>query len=73
MSNGELFKTYAPNDPNLIQKLSDKGVSISASPIEEKCHIIWSSLIMVLCFLAVWIFFETNAGINGAWVWQIKS
>ena len=36
MSNGELFNTYAPNDPNLIQKLSDKGVSISASPLEEK-------------------------------------
>ena len=38
MSNGEIFNTYAPEDPNLIQKLSDKGVSISASPLEEKCH-----------------------------------
>ena len=28
MSNGEQFNTYAPEDPNLIQKLSDKGVSI---------------------------------------------
>ena len=36
MSNGEIFSTYAPDDPNLIQKLSDKGVSISASPLEEK-------------------------------------
>ena len=36
MSNGEMFNTYAPDDPNLIQKLSDKGVSISASPLEEK-------------------------------------
>ena len=36
MSNGEIFQTYAPDDPNLIQKLSNKGVSISASPIEEK-------------------------------------
>ena len=35
-SNGKTFKTYAPDDPNLIQKLSDKGVSISASPLEEK-------------------------------------
>ena len=32
-SNGKTFKTYAPDDPNLIQKLSDKGVSISASPL----------------------------------------
>ena len=37
MSNGEKFSTYSPNDPNLIEKLSNKGVSISASPLEEKC------------------------------------
>ena len=36
MSNGEKFSTYSPNDPNLIEKLSNKGVSISASPLEEK-------------------------------------
>ena len=36
MSNGEKFTTYSPNDPNLIEKLSDKGVSISAAPIDEK-------------------------------------
>ena len=30
LSNGNQFTTYAPEDPNLIQKLSDKGVSISA-------------------------------------------
>ena len=35
-SNGKSFKTYSPNDPNLIEKLSDKGVSISAAPIDEK-------------------------------------
>ena len=35
-SNGDSFTTYSPNDPNLIEKLSDKGVSISAAPIEEK-------------------------------------
>ena len=35
-ANGKSFKTYSPNDPNLIEKLSEKGVSISAAPIEEK-------------------------------------
>ena len=35
-SNGDSFSTYSPNDPNLIEKLSDKGVSISAAPIDEK-------------------------------------
>ena len=39
-SNGNSFSTYSPNDPNLIEKLSDKGVSISAAPIDEKkCHL----------------------------------
>ena len=48
MSNGEIFNTYAPDDPNLIQKLSDKGVSISASPIRGKnAFIIWSTFILV--------------------------
>ena len=33
-SNGNSFTTYSPNYPNLIEKLSDKGVSISAAPLE---------------------------------------
>ena len=37
-SNGNSFSTYSPNDPNLIEKLSDKGVSISAAPLMKKCH-----------------------------------
>ena len=36
-SNGNSFTTYAPNDPNLIEKLSEKGVSISAAPLMKKC------------------------------------
>ena len=27
-----LLNTYAPNDPNLVEKLTSKGVSITASP-----------------------------------------
>ena len=37
-SNGNSFTTYSPNDPNLIEKLSNKGVSISAAPLDKKCH-----------------------------------
>ena len=32
LSDGNKFSTYSPNDPNLIEKLSDKGVSITAAP-----------------------------------------
>ena len=28
LSDGNVFTTYSPNDPNLIEKLSNKGVSI---------------------------------------------
>ncbi len=38
MSTGEQFKTFAPEDQNLIQKLTDTGVSITANPLEEKMH-----------------------------------
>ena len=30
LSNGTTFSTYAPNDPNLVEKLTSKGVTISA-------------------------------------------
>ena len=33
-SNGNSFSTYSANDPNLIEKLSKNGVSISAAPID---------------------------------------
>ena len=36
LANGNSFSTYSPNYPNLIEKLSSKGVSISAAPLEDK-------------------------------------
>ena len=60
MSNGEKFTTYSPNDPNLIEKLSDKGVSISAAPLEEKMPSLFGVLLSwfpMLLLIAVWIFF----------------
>ena len=71
MSNGEMFSTFAPDDPNLIQKLSDKGVSISASPIEEKMPSLFGILLSwfpMLLLIAVWIFFmrQMQGGKGGA-------
>jgi len=70
-SNGKTFITYAPDDPNLIQKLSDKGVSISASPIEEKMPSLLGILLSwfpMLLLIAVWIFFmrQMQGGKGGA-------
>ena len=36
LANGNTFSTYSPNYPNLIEKLSEKGVSISAAPLGDK-------------------------------------
>jgi len=71
LSNGNQFTTYAPEDPNLIQKLSEKGVSISASPLEEKMPSLLGILLSwfpMLLLIAVWIFFmrQMQGGKGGA-------
>jgi len=70
-SNGNSFSTYSPNDPNLIEKLSDRGVSISASPLEEKMPSLFGVLLSwfpMLLLIAVWIFFmrQMQGGKGGA-------
>ena len=42
-SNGSAFKTYAPNDPTLIQRLSSKGVTFRAHPEEQPS--VWTYLL----------------------------
>ena len=32
MSDGTAFNTYTPNDPNLVEKLTSKGVNITGFP-----------------------------------------
>jgi len=71
MSNGETFTTYSPNDPNLIEKLTSKGVSISAAPIDEKMPSLFGVLLSwfpMLLLIAVWIFFmrQMQGGKGGA-------
>jgi len=70
-SNGNSFSTYSPNDPNLIEKLSDRGVSISAAPLEEKMPSLFGVLLSwfpMLLLIAVWIFFmrQMQGGKGGA-------
>ena len=70
-SNGNKFSTYVPNDPNLIEKLSEKGVSISAAPLDEKMPSLLGVLLSwfpMLLLIAVWIFFmrQMQGGKGGA-------
>ncbi|MCG6857660.1 MAG: ATP-dependent zinc metalloprotease FtsH [Salaquimonas sp.] len=53
------FETYAPEDPNLVSKLEDKGVTIEARPPSEGSALgsflfTWLPMFIIL---GVWIFF----------------
>ena len=71
LSDGNNFSTYSPNDPNLIEKLSSKGVAISAAPLDEKMPSLFGVLLSwfpMLLLIAVWIFFmrQMQGGKGGA-------
>ena len=71
LSDGKSFSTYSPNYPNLIEKLSSKGVSISAAPLEDKMPSLFGVLLSwfpMLLLIAVWIFFmrQMQGGKGGA-------
>ena len=56
---GKEFKTFAPEDPDLVKRLREKGVRISARPDEESG--IWQNIFIswfpMLLLIGVWIFF----------------
>ena len=71
LSDGSPFKTYSPNYPNLVEKLSNKGVSILASPLDDKMPSLLGVLLSwfpMLLLIAVWIFFmrQMQGGKGGA-------
>ena len=71
LSNGKNFNTYAPNDPNLVEKLSEKGVGITATPTEDKMPSLLGVLLSwfpMLLLVGVWIFFmrQMQGGKGGA-------
>ena len=56
---GRNFSTYAPEDPNLVNRLNDRGVRITAAPPDEGSPF-WSILISwfpMLLILGIWFLF----------------
>ena len=59
LSDGRIFQSYSPNDPGLVQKLTEKGVNFSAKPLTDSMPwylallINWLPLIIVM---AAWFF-----------------
>ena len=71
LSDGSKFKTYSPNYPDLVGKLSEKNVSIIASPVEDKMPSLLGVLLSwfpMLLLIGVWIFFmrQMQGGRGGA-------
>ena len=52
--NGTQFKTYAPADPTLVQKLIDSGVLVSVTPPEKGVRLFVYSYPMVSNVTADW-------------------
>src|ERR1039457_2290439 len=66
-TSGEHFKTYAPEDPDLVKTLREKGVKIAAKPVEGDPW--WMVALMqwfpILVLAALWIFFMRQMQIGG--------
>jgi len=64
---GEGFKTFAPEDPDLVRTLRDKGVEIEARPEEnEPWYLVaivqWAPMLLLI---GVWVFFMRQMQVGG--------
>jgi cell division protease FtsH len=65
--NGEPFRTFAPDDPDLVKSLRDKGMKIAAKPEDESP---WYMVLLLnglpmLLLIGVWIFFMRQMQVGG--------
>jgi cell division protease FtsH len=65
--NGERFRTFAPNDPDLVKSLRGKNVKIAAKPEDDSP---WYMVLLLnwfpmLLLIGVWIFFMRQMQVGG--------
>jgi cell division protease FtsH len=68
LTTGESFRTYAPDDKEMISELRRRGVRISAKPVDSNpwyVNMLLSWLPMLL-FIGVWVFFMRQMQGGGA-------
>jgi cell division protease FtsH len=59
-TDSRVFTTYVPNNPDLVNRLTAKGVRITAAPVDENVPSLFGVLISwfpMLLLIGVWIFF----------------
>ena len=71
LSDGRTFSTIVPNYPQLVERLTEKGVAISVAPAEEGGSTFFQILVSwfpMLLLIGVWIFFlrQMQSGNNRA-------
>ena len=66
LTNGSLFKTFAPKDDKMVAQFREKGVKITAKPNEESpwltILISWAPMILLI---GIWIFFMLQMQAGG--------
>ncbi|MDT8406299.1 MAG: ATP-dependent zinc metalloprotease FtsH [Methylococcales bacterium] len=68
MVGGQAFRTYAPDDPHLVDELLANGVQIKATPPEQPSFLmqLFVSFGPILLLIAVWVFFMRQMQNGGA-------
>ncbi|MFO1067708.1 MAG: ATP-dependent zinc metalloprotease FtsH [Geminicoccaceae bacterium] len=59
-ADNRVFSTYAPNDPELVSRLTNAGVRITAQPLDDSMPSLLGVLVSwfpMLLLIGVWIFF----------------
>jgi cell division protease FtsH len=68
LNDGRTFQTYTPEDPSLVQRLTDKGVRVIAKPedadMNPLLHYVLSWFPMLL-LIGVWVFFMRQMQAGG--------
>jgi len=66
LKSGAKFKTYAPDDPNLIKELREKGVRISAKPDQTPWYMsVLFNFGPVILLVFLWVFFMRQMQTGG--------
>ncbi|MGJ0483251.1 MAG: ATP-dependent zinc metalloprotease FtsH [Methylomicrobium sp.] len=68
LQSGQIFRTYAPNDPHMVDDLLANGVDIKATPPEQPSMLmqLLVSFGPMLLLIAVWVFFMRQMQGGGA-------
>jgi cell division protease FtsH len=68
LQSGQVFRTYAPNDPHMVDDLLANGVDIKATPPEQPSLLmqLLVSFGPMLLLIAVWVFFMRQMQGGGA-------